>query len=204
MPVVQPLPTQHSLESVQLQLQEMQQKYAVLRRWMLFIFGGILLAFSIVLMSFKTQLPKLITTYENNVLKVRGLVVVDSNGVERVWVGAPAPDPLIFGTRISRGDGFNGILLFDKNGTERSGYGTFDGSNSVGITLDEAGRMVANFIAQEAGGVKLTILDEYNNQIGIGTYNKGPYIKLLQRENARPDKLLLIKADTVTGLNPIP
>jgi hypothetical protein len=93
--------------------------------------------------------------------------------------------------------------MFDKTGTERSGYGTFDKSNAVGITLDEAGRMVANFIAQDAGGVKLTILDEYDNQIGLGTSHQGPYLKMLQRGDGAggPNKLLLIKADSTRGMN---
>ncbi len=191
----------HGTEDVLHQLSLLNQKHNKLKKQINLLVGLFGIALALGFVSFTGKKPKLVNTYEHNILKVRGLIVTDSNGVERVWIGAPAPDPLLFGKRINRGEGFNGILMFDKTGTERSGYGTFDESNSVGITLDEAGRMVANFMARDAGGVKLTILDEYDNQIGIGTYNKGPYIKLLKRGAGSPDKLLLIRADSTQGLN---
>ncbi len=185
------------------ELLALNKRHDHLKRGMFFLVSCFVASLAILLLSFDSLKPKVISTYENNILKVRGIIVVDSNGVERVWMGAPATDPLVFGRRLNRGEGFNGILLFDKTGTERSGYGTFDNSNSVGITLDESGRMVANFIAQDAGGVKLTILDEYDNQIGLGTSHKGPYLKMLQRGDGAggTNKLLLIKADSTRGMN---
>lgn len=185
------------------QLWILNKRYDRLKKWGIFFICLLVTILAFFLTSFDTKQPRVISTYQDNILKVRGVIVIDSNGVERVWIGAPATDPLVFGRRLNRGEGFNGILMFDKTGTERSGYGTFDKNNAVGITLDESGRMVANFTAQDAGGVKLTILDEYDNQIGLGTSHKGPYLKLLQRGDGSggTNKLLLIKADSTKGLN---
>src|SRR5262249_25046642 len=49
-----------------------------------------------------------------DVLRVRGLVVVDENGTERVRIEAPLPDPIMLGKRIPRGGAVSGILLFDE------------------------------------------------------------------------------------------
>lgn len=193
----------NSYEDILKRLIVLNKQHNKLKKWVIVLISCFAAALTFLLLSFDTLKPKTISTYENNILKVRGIIVTDSNGVERVWIGAPATDPLSFGRRLNRGEGFNGILMFDKTGTERSGYGTFDGSNAVGITLDESGRMVANFIAQDAGGVKLMIQDEYDNQIGLGTSHRGPYLKMLQRGDGAggPNKLLLIKADSTKGMN---
>lgn len=118
------------------------------------------------------------------VLRVRGLVIVDERGIERVWIGAPAVDPLTFGKRINRGDsGFSGILMFDQQGTERSGYGT-DGSGTIFLTLDELGRQVATFAAQPIGGVSLTMNnrdDGKQKSLTMGTSAKGSYLKLSEQ-----------------------
>jgi len=36
----------------------------------------------------------------DKILKVRGLVVVNQNSIERVWIGAPLPEPIILGNRM--------------------------------------------------------------------------------------------------------
>src|SRR5437868_3696323 len=58
------------------------------------------------------------------ILRVRGLIVVDEHGIERVWIGAPLPDPSFLGKRGQRQAPISGILLMDADGTERSGYVT--------------------------------------------------------------------------------
>lgn len=117
----------------------------------------------------------------DSVLRVRGVVIVDERGIERVWIGAPAIDPLVLGKRISRDDKrFSGILMFDAQGTERSGYGT-DDSGSVFLTLDEIGRQVATFSAKPVGGVSLTLNsrgDGGQKILTMGTSPKGTYLKL--------------------------
>lgn len=57
----------------------------------------------------------------DRVLRVRGISVIDEKGTERVYIGAPVPEPLILGKRFPRGGRMSGIILFDEDGTERSG-----------------------------------------------------------------------------------
>ncbi len=40
---------------------------------------------------------------QDKILRVRGIVVVDENGTERIWISAPVPEPLILGKRFPRG-----------------------------------------------------------------------------------------------------
>lgn len=76
-----------------------------------------------------------------DVLRVRELVVVDENGVERVIIGAPLPgqwqDGKVNTTRVPRPFRQAGILLFDKDGVERGGYVTEDTGDNALLTLDD-------------------------------------------------------------------
>ena len=51
---------------------------------------------------------------------------MDENGIERVRIGAPLPDPPLFGKRYKRSAGVSGILMTDADVNERSGYVTND------------------------------------------------------------------------------
>lgn len=62
-----------------------------------------------------------------DVLRVRGLDVVDENGITRVKIGAPLSHAVVDGQQNqSRGgrpeDTISGILLFDAEGAERLRY----------------------------------------------------------------------------------
>jgi len=96
---------------------------------------------------------------EDSILRVRGLIVVDSNGVERVWIGAPLPAPLLGGKRLSRLGDISGILLMDEDGNERSGYFTSNGSDEVALTLDNVSGQAALFFANPTTGAHLTLWD---------------------------------------------
>jgi hypothetical protein len=65
---------------------------------------------------------------QSDVLRVRQIVIVDEKGTERVWIGAPVPDPIVQGQRQKRAGPVSGIILLDAKGNERSGYVTSDGS----------------------------------------------------------------------------
>jgi hypothetical protein len=58
---------------------------------------------------------------ERDILRVRGISVDDERGTERVYIGAPAVNPISFGKRFRRDAAFSGILLFDREGNQRSG-----------------------------------------------------------------------------------
>jgi hypothetical protein len=106
---------------------------------------------------------------DGGVLRVRGLSVVDARGTERVFIGAPVPEPLILGKRFPRGGSMCGIILFDEDGTERSGYCTSDGYPNVLFTLDAIGRQHALFMAEPQGSTALWIWNGANSfKLNVG------------------------------------
>lgn len=90
-------------------------------------------------------------------LRVSQLVVVDSQGVERVRIGGDLPDAIIKGKRIPRGSQAAGVLLYDGTGQERGGYVTFSPSGNAALTLDTLDQQVALFVAPPHGGVALRL-----------------------------------------------
>ena len=106
---------------------------------------------------------------KDGILRVRGISVVDARGTERIFIGAPVREPLILGKRIPRGGSMNGIILFDEDGTERSGYCTSDGYPNVLFTLDGIGAQHALFMAEPQGDVALWIWNGENSlKAGVG------------------------------------
>ena len=91
------------------------------------------------------------------ILRARGLSIVDEKGTERVFIGAPVREPLLLGKRFPRGGAMSGILLFDEDGTERSGYCTSEGYPNVLFTLDAIGKQHALFMAEPQGATSLWI-----------------------------------------------
>jgi hypothetical protein len=79
-----------------------------------------------------------------DVLRARELVITDENGLERVVIGAPLPGQWENGKvntrRVERPFRQAGILIFDKDGTERGGYVTEDKNNNALLTLDDKQR----------------------------------------------------------------
>jgi len=90
-------------------------------------------------------------------LRVRELVVVDSNGVERARLGGNLPDAVVAGRRLSRGELAAGLLLYDGAGQERGGYVTFEPSGNVALTLDSRKGQTALFVAGPEGATALKL-----------------------------------------------
>jgi len=106
---------------------------------------------------------------QDKIIRVRGIVVVDENGTERVWIGAPVPEPLILGKRFPRGGRMSGIILFDEEGNERSGYCTSDGYPNVLFTLDSIGRQHVLFMSEPQGDTTLRLWNGGNSfKLDIG------------------------------------
>ena len=55
-------------------------------------------------------------------LRVRQITVVDQKGVERVWIGAPVPDPLRQGVHGRRIAPVSGVIVIDAKGNERAAW----------------------------------------------------------------------------------
>ncbi len=110
------------------------------------------------------------------VLKVRGLIIVDERGRERIFVGSPVPDP----KEGARRKPATGITINDPAGFERFGVGLF-----------EDNRMIMGFDAPPGTG------DERNRErINISADAKGGgYIRFLNRKTFVPGLLQLGEDD---------
>jgi hypothetical protein len=98
-----------------------------------------------------------------DVLRVRGLIVVDERGRERIVIGAPLPD-VKEGKRIAAG---TGIVINDTAGFERFGLNLFpNGRMVLGLdapvgTGDDRNRERLSLVADGTGGAYLRLLDRH-------------------------------------------
>jgi hypothetical protein len=120
---------------------------------------------------------------QSEVLRVRQIVIVDEKGTERVWIGAPVPDPIVQGQRQKRSGPVSGIILLDGNGNERGGYVTSDGSGEVFMSLDSEKAQETLFLANPGGGAHLSIFDGRGNLARIGVLNSQPTVLLRRAGN---------------------
>jgi hypothetical protein len=120
---------------------------------------------------------------QSEVLRVRQIVIVDEKGTERVWIGAPVPDPIVQGQRQKRSGPVSGIILLDGNGNERGGYVTSDGSGEVFMSLDREKAQETLFLANPGGGAHLSIFDGRGNLARIGVLNSQPTVLLRRAGN---------------------
>ncbi|MCZ6815848.1 MAG: hypothetical protein O7F76_04010 [Planctomycetota bacterium] len=112
-----------------------------------------------------------------------GMLILDENGIDRVGIGSPTPDPNI-GRRIGPS---HGIVINDEQGFERSGYGYIP-DHSVGLGLDH----------RSGEGMNLFIMKDGTN--GILIRDKGGLP--LSFIGHAPAKSFLNKTDTpVQGLS---
>ncbi len=123
-----------------------------------------------------------------DVLRVRELNVVDKNGVTRVKIGSPLPTAVVNGqqnkTRGGRPeDTMSGMLLFDAEGVERSGYATVDhGYSNVLLTLDDKNKQHAMFIAEPTGATTLRLFNaDTKDRVDVAVDKDGPSISMVRR-----------------------
>jgi hypothetical protein len=122
-----------------------------------------------------------------DVLRVRQLDVVDHAGVTRVKLAAPLPNATIDGKTLTRGgrpqDTMSGMLLFDAEGVERSGYVTADhGYSNVLLTLDDKHKQHAMFIAEPTGATTLRLFNgNTQDRVDVGIDEDGPSITMVRR-----------------------
>ena len=78
--------------------------------------------------------PEYMTWYNKYNHDNYGILILDSNGFDRIAIGSPVPDPNI-GKRVGPS---TGITINDNKGFERSGYGILevDGKNRIVLGLD--------------------------------------------------------------------
>lgn len=126
-----------------------------------------------------------------NVLRARELDIVDKNGTTRVKLASPLPAPVIAGDqKKGRGGGpagtMSGVLLFDAEGVERSGYATVDqGYSNVLLTLDDKTSQHAMFIAEPTGATTLRLFNSgTKDRVDIAIDKDGPSISM-RRQNKK-------------------
>jgi hypothetical protein len=134
------------------------------------------------------EMPAPLAPRPSGVLTVRELNIVDGNGVTRVKIGAPLTHAIVNGrqnrTRGGRPeDTMSGVLLFDAEGVERSGYATVDhGYSNVLLTLDEKNKQHAMFIAEPTGATTLRLFNaDTKDRVDVAIDKDGPSISMIRR-----------------------
>jgi hypothetical protein len=154
----------------------------IIMRWcILCLFALWSLSFAALLSSRKTVHAQ---DNANQVLRVRQLIVQDQNGVDRVWIGAPLPNPPVFGKRYKRSIDVSGILILDSEGNERGGYITNNapvGKGSAFLSVDSVGDEQADFGAADTGGAELSLANG-DASVTAGAADK-PVLQLRQGKN---------------------
>lgn len=119
----------------------------------------------------------------DNLLHLRGLVIEDANGVERVRLGGPLPDPMgADGIRHKRTGTISGILISDAKGTERGSYVTADASNEAFLSLDSRTNQEVLLLANPEGGTNLDLYDAIGNELQATVFPEGPSLTLRKRK----------------------
>ncbi len=139
---------------------------------------------------------------QTEVLRTRALIVVDENGIERVVIGAPIPEPP--GRRIASS---TGLVINDSAGAERFGVGLLGNGNLVmgfdapprpgdrsnreriNIAVNTAGRGEIRFL-DTRGVVRthMSLFDDDNVQLFFTDYQ--PNATVVHRINARGDSVI--------------
>jgi len=118
-------------------------------------------AFSFYLFAFTQKENAKMTNLEHQILKVKGIVIVDSLGIERVIIGSHLPEPnFANGNRLNaRGKtgSVSGVMLYDAEGQERGGYVTDDYYGNAFMSLDSKASMPILLIAEPQGSGSLLL-----------------------------------------------
>lgn len=120
-------------------------------------------------------------TAQSQILKVRGLTIVDEKGTPRAVLGAPLPDP----KQGKRPKPVSGLLIYDAAGNERGGYVTSDGENSEAfLTLDNAagGGQAAMLLANPDEGATFVLTNRNGDTIGMTTAFPRPTLQIAERK----------------------
>lgn len=124
---------------------------------------------------------------ESSVLRARGLVIVDEQGVERVVIGAPTPDPKGLGTRVAP---LYGLVINGPTGEERGGYGVMGQSDEAILTLDGAGGdEVFKVVANPDAGASLFVMHQHNSTVALTTYRGEPELHLIADDGSTVARL---------------
>jgi hypothetical protein len=127
---------------------------------------------------------------KDGILHVRGLVVEDQGGHERLRLGAPLPDPIVHGVRRKRSGAVSGLSISDANGDERGGYVTADASGEAFLSLDSEDEQKVLLLANPKGGVNFVLTNNDGNSVQLAVFPAGPKLTL-RKSNRKVTELPL-------------
>jgi hypothetical protein len=77
------------------------------------------------------------TKIDHERLTARRVDIVDENGVIRMTLAAPTPAPILDGIQYKRAFPVSGLVMYDKNGSERGGFGVADIEGSAALLAQD-------------------------------------------------------------------
>lgn len=131
----------------------------------------------------------------DSVLYVRGLVLLDQNGTERLRLGAPLPEPIMMGRRFSRGSPVSGIIIYDHEGNERGGYVTGDVGRTASLSLDEINRAAIHIGVSDRGEAHVQLGNGLGSYAYLGVIPSTGFLRL-----DRAGQVVTILPDTALGV----
>jgi hypothetical protein len=75
----------------------------------------------------------------HHVITAKRIIIEDEQGVQRLILGAPSPDPVMHGKVQKRRSPFSGLVINDAKGDERGGIGMMD-DGTMSMCFDQNGR----------------------------------------------------------------
>jgi hypothetical protein len=161
-------------------LDQIERQYSRLAK--LFWIATVTLLLSVVVLFFRSSAIAVAeASGTKEILRVKGLVIVDDNGVERVWIGAPLPGQIVKGKREQRPHPQAGVLLYDTSGIERAGYVTDDKSGNAFLSLDDRTQQEAVFVTDPNHGTVLRMWHGDDSlELRLDPDENGPSLKLVR------------------------
>ncbi|MBN8641205.1 MAG: hypothetical protein J0L86_05265 [Flavobacteriales bacterium] len=147
-----------------------------------------IITFSYYLFSFKKIDNLTEVNLIDKIIKVRGVVVVDSLGIERAIIGSHLPEPNIAnGHRIKvrkKQGSVSGIMLYDSEGQERGGYVTDDNYGNAFLTLDSKTSQQFLLLAEPQGATSLMLYSKNGeNKVSLQANDEDASIELKKNNN---------------------
>lgn len=136
-----------------------------------------------------------LTMTSDSVLYVRGLVLLDQHGTERLRLGAPLPEPIMMGRRFYRGSPVSGIIIYDHEGNERGGYVTGDVGRTASLSLDEINRAAIHIGVSDRGEAHVQLGNGLGSYAYLGVIPSAGFLRL-----DRAGQVVTILPDTALGV----
>ncbi len=172
---MQPEGAEQPLERTLAILVKRQQRQAIL---IVLLASGLVGAFVAIAWS-RVEVAHAQSTASTSPLRVRQLIVEDQNGVDRIWIGAPLPNPMVLGKRYLRNEKVYGMLILDGDGNERGGYGTFDSGNA-NVSVDSVGDKQGDLGTGPDGGPEMALQNGGENGVSI-TVKDTPQLRMTEQ-----------------------